>query len=300
MWRKRENDAIEGEGAPPDGAGAFIPGVKPYVTDNRNILLLRPIGEKSTDQKFLKTLAYAFQRGIQVIYQVEEQEVALELIGQGAHQRILLWEAAEGGTGVWDRLLRDKQSFAELAKEALRICHFDPDTGEKDAQWVGECGSACYDCLLSYANQIHHRHLDRYAVRDYLLQLTQAEVMLINDRRSYQEQYDWLKQRIDPASSLESEFLDFLFHQNLRLPDFAQYCPENEVPSQPDFYYERERIPGVCIFVDGPPHDKPRQAEQDTRAREALQERGYRVIVIRYDRSFIDQVLQSQDIFTPV
>ena len=298
MWRKRENDAIEGEGAPPGGVGAFIPGVKPYVTDNRNILLLRPIGEKSTDQGFLKTLAYAFQRGIQVVYQVEEQEVALELIGQGGHQRILLWEAAEGGTGVWDRLLRAKQSFPELAKEALRICHFDPDTGEEDAQWVGVCGSACYDCLLSYANQIHHRHLDRYAVRDYLLQLTQAEVMLINGRRSYQEQYDWLTQRIDPASSLESEFLDFLFHQNLRLPDFAQYCPESEVPSQPDFYYERDRIPGVCIFVDGPVHDKPRQAEHDTRAKEALQERGYRVIVVRYDRPFIDQILQNQDIFT--
>jgi len=149
----------------------------------------------------------------------------------------------------------------------------------------------------SYANQIHHRHLDRYAVRDYLLQLTQAEVMLINGRRSYQEQYDWLTQRIDPASSLESEFLDFLFHQNLRLPDFAQYCPESEVPSQPDFYYERDRIPGVCIFVDGPVHDKPRQAEHDTRAKEALQERGYRVIVVRYDRPFIDQILQNQDIF---
>ena len=91
----------------------------------------------------------------------------------------------------------------------------------------------------------------------------------------------------------------FLYNQKLKLPDFAQYRPDNEVAVQTDFYYQRYKIPGVCIFADGPVHDNPRQAEQDRRVRAALQERGYRVIVIRYDSPFIDQVLQDQDIFSP-
>ncbi|MBM4275881.1 MAG: hypothetical protein FJ134_15680 [Deltaproteobacteria bacterium] len=84
IWRRREEDDANNGERPERQTGTVISGVKPYVTDNRNILLLRPLTEKASDLSFLKTLAYALQKGIQVIYQVEEQEVAVELIGQGA------------------------------------------------------------------------------------------------------------------------------------------------------------------------------------------------------------------------
>jgi len=59
---------------------------------------------------------------------VEENEVAVELIGEGEQQRLLLWEGAEGGTGVWKRILGDPGAFADVAREALRVCHVDPET----------------------------------------------------------------------------------------------------------------------------------------------------------------------------
>jgi hypothetical protein len=127
QWHKREDD----DDVTPDDAtrGTLLSGVRPYVRDTRNILLLR-VPQAQGDQ-FLITLACALQRGIQLVYQVEEQEVAVELIGEGDQQRLLLWEAAEGGTGVWERIVSDPGSFATIAREALRVCHFDPETGEE-------------------------------------------------------------------------------------------------------------------------------------------------------------------------
>jgi very-short-patch-repair endonuclease len=59
---------------------------------------------------------------------------------------------------------------------------------------------------------------------------------------------------------------------------------------QPDFYYGRDGIPGVCVFVDGPHHDSQQQAAHDREAREDLRDRGYRVIAIRYHRPVDEQV----------
>ncbi len=290
VWRRREDDDTNNGEQPKRQSATVISGVKPFVTDNRNILLLRPLTEKASDLSFLKTLAYAFQKGIQVIYQVEEQEVAVELIGQGDHQRLLLWEAAEGGTGVWDRLLQDKKAFAEIAHEALIICHFNPLTGEEEIDRIGRCGPACYDCLLSYANQMDHRFLDRWQVRDYLLRLTQAQIKPAAEERDYQAQYLWLSQRLDPASPLERQFLDYLYQNQMRLPDYAQFRPEADLPVQVDFYYQRAKIPGVCIFIDGPAHNQPSQAAHDQAQRDKLTDLGYQVIAIRYDSPLNDQI----------
>src|SRR5882672_11181064 len=89
-----------------------------------------PIAEAASTESFSRSLGYALQRALQLTYQVEEQELAVELIGRGAQQRLLLWEAAEGGIGIWDRLVADPRAFAELGAVALRICHFDPATAE--------------------------------------------------------------------------------------------------------------------------------------------------------------------------
>jgi len=61
-----------------------------------------------------------------------------------------------------------------LRREALRVCHVDPETGEEDPEWRERCTVACYECLLSYRNQREHRFLNRHRVRDYLLALTGA------------------------------------------------------------------------------------------------------------------------------
>ena len=294
-WRPNTDD--DSSEAHEPGTPELLTGVKPYVRDGRNLLLLRPVHTAQLSEQFLTTLAAALRRGIQFVYQVEEQEVAVELIGKGDHQRILLWEAAEGGTGVWERLISDPHGVARIADEAIRICHFDPETREEDPQWAKECSAACYDCLLSYSNQLSHRLIDRHLIIDYLMSLRQAVTQRVGDVRGYEEQYHWLSERLDPASSFELAFLDYLYRQRLRLPDRAQYRPVEDVFTQTDFYYDRDGLPGYCVFIDGPHHDTPGQATQDRQARESLEDLGYRVVVISHVRSVAEQVAEHADVF---
>ena len=103
----------------------------------------------------------------------------------------------------------------------------------------------------------------------------------------------------DPTSSLEAEFLKQLFESKRRLPDRAQYRPEQGVYCETDFYYDRDGLRGVAVFVDGPTHDEPDQKQKDDEQRTRLDNLGYRVLVIRYDRSIADQIADNPDIFGP-
>ncbi len=156
---------------------------------------------------------------------------------------------------------------------------------------------ACYDCLLSYRNQREHRQLDRYAIRDYLLALATADLVRRTAERTYDEHFRWLLDRVDPYSSLERQFIDLLYARRLRLPDLAQHRPSPDVAVQTDFYYERDGLPGVCIFVDGPAHVQPDQAVRDRELRDALEDRGYRVHAIRFDEPFEEQLARHPETF---
>jgi hypothetical protein len=191
---------------------------------------------------------------------------------------LLYWEAAEGGTGVWERLIDEADSFMRLAAEALKVCHFEPSA---DAAERVPCTSACYECLMSYSNQPHHRYLDRRTIQAYLASMAAGSVASTTEMSSRDEQYERLKLLVDSRSQLEREFLDFLYENGYRLPDRAQNRPEPKVYAQPDFYYERSGLPGVCVFVDGAVHDMPDQSARDEAVRAALEDLGYRVIAIR-------------------
>jgi hypothetical protein len=295
-WRSRD-DADEGDNGRSSVSGGLMTGIRPFVTDGRNLLLMRPISEQANHEEFLKSLAYALRRALQIEYQIEEREVAIELIGREENENLLFWEAAEGGIGVWERLIAEPREFRGLAARALEILHFDPLSGDALPDWEERCTAACYDCLLSYSNQPDHRYLDRHKVRDFLLALSRSEVAPAADGPSFDEQYRRLLGLIDPGSIFEHAFLEYLYKNELRLPDHAQHTPADGIPVQPDFYYEREGVPGVCIFIDGPQHDEPTQAEGDRAVREALMDQGFRVIAIRYARSIGDQVLEHLDIF---
>jgi very-short-patch-repair endonuclease len=260
-------------------------GIRPFVTDNRNLLLLQPSSEAANDEGFLRSLAYALRRALQIEYQIEEREIEVELIGREENENLLFWEAAEGGIGVWERLVAEPREFRKLASRALEILHFDPSSGQALPDWEERCTAACYDCLLSYSNQPDHRYLDRHKVREFLFLLSRSDVAPATNGATYDDQYRRLLGLIDPASNLERAFLDYLYKSRLHLPDHAQHTPADGILVQPDFYYERDGIPGVCIFIDGPQHEDPTQAERDRSVREALKDQGFRIITIRSGRS---------------
>ena len=64
-----------------------------------------------------------------------------------------------------------------------------------------------------------------------MLELTSSTLIELAAGRDRDEQYQWLKDRPDPASGLEIPVLDFLYRGGYRLPDAAQNRPCAEVNS---------------------------------------------------------------------
>lgn len=293
VWAKRpeevEDDTVDAD------ARRIQTGVRVLVRDTRNILLIQPEANIKMEPEAMRSLQYALQRGIQAVFQVEENEIASELIGEGERRAILFWEAAEGGAGVLTRLVSEWNAVARVAGKALEICHFDQhgnDVGPRPGRPV--CTHACYDCLLSYANQPYHKALDRHLVGELLLWLSRGTTYETEGGRDYDEHYHWLREQTDPNSSLERLFLDHLYATDRKLPTVAQKYL-SDYYACPDFYYENGR---VCVFCDGSVHDTPEQQAEDRQIRMELEHMlGYRVIVIRYDRDLEEQIQENPDVF---
>jgi very-short-patch-repair endonuclease len=225
-------------------------------------------------------------------FQIDEGEVNSERIGDLQHRSILFWEAAEGGVGVLQRFIDEPDALRRVAIKALELCHFDPQSGNEVPKDI-DCARACYDCLLTYSNQRDHSILNRYLVKDTLLKLAQSTIQRGYATRSYEEQYNWLRQQTDSRSQLEKDFLDQLYREGRRLPDFAQkHLPD--YMTIPDFYYEEHY---ACVFCDGSVHDEPTQKLKDEQIRSELRDKGFRVIVIHYKRPVNEQIQENQDIF---
>lgn len=262
------------------------------VRATQNLLLVRLVQPSLGNLQALETtLRYALKRGIEETFELEETELAAESIGQGSHRAILLYETAEGGAGVLRRLVEEPHALAEVAQVALEICHFQlSEEGIQDRR--PECRAACYECLLSYANQREALQLDRHQIRDLLGALANSRTELRSLGRSRQEHLEWLRQLIDPRSELERRFLEILAAGGYRLPDDAQKAiadPRCVV----DFFYD----PNVCIFCDGTVHDQLPQAERDRQLRSQLQGRGYRVLVLRYNQDLQEQLARYPEVF---
>ena len=82
-----------------------------------------------------------------------------------------------------------------------------------------------------------------------------------------------------------------------RQPVALRDCPEPEVAVQVDFYFTRDGLPGVCVFIDGSAHDAPAQAEHDRRVRAALRDRGYQVIELTSTDDLRTQLALHIDVF---
>ena len=280
--------AEQEDGQPPIG------GIKPYVRIVQNIVLIS--ASKLIDQnESLITLSHALKRGIQLEYQVEENEIEVELVGEGVHRQILLCEAAEGGIGIGERLIDEPQALAQIAHKALEVCHYDLEEGQaKDNRNTEQCASACYECLLSYSNQREHALIDRKLVRDFLVELAHSEVNESQIGETRAERFDRLCRIAEGESSLEEMFIKHLYDNGCKLPDMAQYRPTMEVFAQADFYYEKGR---VCVFVDGPHHDTPKQIKNDVGIRQDLEDLGYKVLVIRHDSDINEQICKYPEVF---
>src|SRR5207249_3606174 len=126
------------------------------------------------------SLMFALERGIEAAFELEDSELASELLppDEGDRDRILFTEAAEGGAGVLRLLQSNRTALREAAAMALEICHFAADGTDRGGPHPDRpCARGCYDCLLTYGNQTHHGAIDRHSVLDLLLRLAGADVV---------------------------------------------------------------------------------------------------------------------------
>jgi ATP-dependent helicase YprA (DUF1998 family) len=272
FWARNDQETT---GDPEDPLSTSTSRVIPYVEDTRNCLMLRL--DENHPPEILASLQSALKNAIQVVYQLEDNELAAEPLPSRYDRRlILLYESAEGGAGVLRRLLDDPGSFAKVAAEALRICHFAPETGEdlrRAPRAREDCEAACYDCLMTYTNQMDHLLLDRQRIRELLMKLTGATVEAaptLDTRSDHLAQLERLA-----GSNLEKRWLAFIESHGYRLPSHAQRLFE-EAGTRPDFFYDGDY--GAAIYIDGPHHDHPERRSRDAAQEEAMEDLGYMVI----------------------
>jgi ATP-dependent helicase YprA (DUF1998 family)/very-short-patch-repair endonuclease len=291
IWERESNDDDE---ADDDRMVGRVLTVIPYVEDRRNSLVLEPKG--MIDDPRMASLQAALKRAIQARYQLEDSEVAAEpLPGEGAPRtRILFYEAAEGGAGALRQLVQDKDALAALARQAMEICHFDPETGEDrgKAEHASEpCAQACYDCLMSYTNQRDHELLDRHIVVRDLMALRDGRCTPSPSPMGAAEHFDVLLRACQ--SELEKRFLRFLKARGLRLPSHAQRRVE-KCGTRPDFFYDHVN---AAIYVDGPHHDYPERQRRDERQQSCLDDLGVLVLRFRHEDDWKSIVEQHRSVF---
>jgi very-short-patch-repair endonuclease len=285
-WMGGVAEAGEPEGDTPPDQTPPQP-IVPYVEDRRNVLIVQP--REELDHRTMATLQYALKRGIEALYQLEESELMAEPLPHANLRRALLfYESAEGGAGVLTRLATEPQALARVAAEALAIMHYLPQpdgswdrahlTEDRDADGKPVCEAGCYKCLLSYYNQPDHSHIDRQdadndgKVLDILCRLTRMVGRTGSFGRTAETQKGELERISD--SSLEQTWLRYVEEHGYRLPDRGQerIARCNTVA---DFYYEDWK---ATIFIDGPHHESPQQAEKDAAISRCLDAAGYYVV----------------------
>ncbi|HOY30381.1 MAG TPA: DEAD/DEAH box helicase [Bacteroidales bacterium] len=254
--------------------------IKLYAENTADALYIQPTKNLNLHpfDAGVTTLMYAIKRGFETLFQVESNEIGVSLMGTSEEPNMLLYESAEGSLGVIAQMVKDVSYFKKLIQSAWEICHFNKSEEEQQ-----QFGAASYTDLLSFFNQRHHKIIDRYLIKNALETLMNANVEIKRSSlyKDYEHQYQELLKNIDPKSSTELKFLQYLYRNHLRLPDLTQVnMAKYGCYTIPDFVYNEEIK--VCVFCDGTPHDIPKVAESDAIKRECLENLGYEVLVWHY------------------
>lgn len=250
--------------------------VIPYVEDRRNILVVTL--EEALPEPVALSLMYALERGIEAAFELEDSELNSELLppDDGPRRRILFTEAAEGGAGVLRRLQAEKGALAKAARQALAICHFSGDGRDLGGPHEDRpCALGCYECLLTYGNQLNHSLINRHTVREALVRLASAESTKEGRGESRTEQLRRLLGRTpqEPTAAetsvaeaiAQDNLVTWLGARGLRLPDEKETLI-TEANVLADYVY---RLPGVnlAVFVDSPGTEMTALRDEDAEER---------------------------------
>lgn len=262
--------------------------IKLWTSNLADALYIEPIQPLGLQAEGVITLQHALKRAIESVFQVESNELGVIAVGDPEAPNILLYESAEGSLGILSQFVDNVDIFHKVVETAIAVCRYN------DSAYLGP---ASYDDLLSYYNQRDHKIIDRHLIRTALdkLRISTIELQAVAAFSNYDEQYQTLLRAVDPTSSTERYFLDYLYQHGLRLPDAAQKRVDG-IHVQPDFYYE----PRFWVFCDGTPHDSPTVQAEDEVKRQAIIAQGDEVWVYYYRDNLAERVSSRPDVFRRV
>lgn len=266
-----------------------------YARDTTDTIYIQPVKELDVNSEQVISLSYALKRAIEKLFQTEESEIGVWVMGNKEAPNIMIYEAAEGSLGILSQLVESPVKFKEVFKEAYRVLHFDPDTKEDTRP---DLPKANYEDLLSYYNQTHHDVLDRFSIKEVLEKLMDCHIEQTGEHGDRAEQYRYLLDNYDKSSDLEKRMIEYLYKNDLALPDKAQVNMEDYYISI-DFVYNTKNGP-VLIFCDGSVHDDHKQKKEDAHKRLLLQDAGYDIIEWHYTEKIEDLVIRRKDVFRKV
>lgn len=262
--------------------------VRLHTSHVADALYIEPVQPLGLTAEGVITLQHALKRAIESVFQVEPNEIGVVAVGDPKAPNILLYEAAEGSLGILSQFVENVEAFHRVIEAAWQLCRFE------DPEYRAP---ASYDDLLSYYNQRDHRVIDRKLIRDALQKLAASTIEIQTNAayRDYDEQYQAMLRHLDPNSSTERVFIQYLYDNGLRLPDAAQKRVDG-IYCQPDFYYE----PRFWVFCDGSPHDDDAVMRRDQEQRQLIVSKGDEVWAWHYGEPLAVRVASRPDIFRKV
>jgi hypothetical protein len=186
------------------------------------------------------SFATALVQGIQLAFQLDSSEInGYAFVPDDGPSRVLLYETDEGGIGVLAALGRG-EGWTRLIDTTLHALHVDPQTGEEQP---GACASACYDCLLTFYNQQHHRVLDRRPAIELLRAMRgSAYTPTAPDALGYDR-------LIEHSQGIEGEVLEAMRRRGLPAPPehHRVITVNGSLVAEADLYYPDQRICVMCV-----------------------------------------------------
>ena len=270
FWQKNDLDPDDKD----DPMSGKTERVVPYVEDRRNVLLVTPATELSTEE--MASLAAALKNAIQVEFQLEDAELASEALPsrrQAQRDPVL-----RGGRGrrrrpapARPRARRPARGRAPGARALpLRSRH------GRGPRWSAERQGGLRGRLLRLPPLVRQPARPP-AARP---QEDRGDSCFGSRRRPCASptrrtppRSTCRKLKALAGSNLERKWLDFLAARGHALPTAAQKAIPG-IYARPDFQYGAS----VVVFIDGPVHDYPNIAERDAGIRAALEDAGYLVI----------------------
>jgi len=216
--------------------GEKLYNVSIFTQNTADALYLEPTQLLGLNAEALITFQYALKRGIEIHFGLDTNEIEVVLMGQA--QNIFIYESTEACLGILSQFVDDTTIFSKIIYQAYLLCNFE------NKEYTAK---ASYQDLLSYYNQREHHTINRFLIKESLEKLQKCRVELLNSaNENYEQQYKRLLNQYDQNSITEKRFLDFLYKENLRLPDKAQVLAEN-LYAKPDFFMtELEYVSSGC------------------------------------------------------